>query len=223
VRAVSVGMVDAVKVLLERGADMNATSEKGMEGSPLEIAADAGFLDVRILVNAGADINARGGWYGSAIAAAPAPAVEEHGDIVAYLVEKGAIVSEIEDRYEGGALDAVIGPLIGIAHVPRSEELVQVLLNAGAKTQAENGWTALHQASTLGRTAVVKTLLESGRFDVNANSTDKPRTALHEACTGDGHPDVVRLLPGYGRKDAINPRIIARSWKHSFHASRGRS
>lgn len=61
-RAASVGMVDAVKMLLERGANMNATSEKGINGSPLVIAAGAGFLDVvRILVDAGANINARDG------------------------------------------------------------------------------------------------------------------------------------------------------------------
>jgi ankyrin repeat protein len=61
VRAASVGMVDAVKMLLERGANMNATSVKGINGSPLVIAAGAGFLDVRILVDAGANINARDG------------------------------------------------------------------------------------------------------------------------------------------------------------------
>jgi ankyrin repeat protein len=62
VRAASVEMVDAVKMLLERGAIMNATSEKGINGSPLVIAAGAGFLDVvRILVDAGANINARDG------------------------------------------------------------------------------------------------------------------------------------------------------------------
>lgn len=68
-----------------------------------------------------------------------AAAVPGHGDIVAYLVEKGASVDGIESGYKGGALDAVIGPLAGIAHVPRSEELAQILLNAGAKTQIEDG------------------------------------------------------------------------------------
>lgn len=140
-RAASVGMVNAVKVLLERGADINATSEMGMDGSPLVIAAGAGFLGVvRILVDAGADINARGGWYGSEVAAA----VRGHRDIVAYLVKKGASVDGIEGGYEGGALDAMIGPLAGIAYVPRSEELAQVFLNAGAKTQTEDGRIALH-------------------------------------------------------------------------------
>jgi len=94
VRAASVGMAEAVKVLLERGADVNMMSESGRDGGALQIATGAGFLGVvKVLVEAGADVNARGGWYGSAVEEA---AVHGYQDIFGYLIEKGASVNGME-------------------------------------------------------------------------------------------------------------------------------
>ncbi|HLM66465.1 MAG TPA: ankyrin repeat domain-containing protein, partial [Longimicrobium sp.] len=55
------GHVDAVRLLLERGAGANAVSVNGMRNTPLHagVAGPAALEAARLLVGAGADVNAR--------------------------------------------------------------------------------------------------------------------------------------------------------------------
>jgi uncharacterized protein len=55
------GHLDAVKVLLDSGAQVNVSSRNALKAVPLRSAAVAGHLDIaRLLVARGADVNARG-------------------------------------------------------------------------------------------------------------------------------------------------------------------
>jgi FOG: Ankyrin repeat len=59
------GGVDAARLLLERGADVDAHGRSWMTGTPLNSAASGGHMDVaRLLLDAGADPDARqaSGW-----------------------------------------------------------------------------------------------------------------------------------------------------------------
>jgi ankyrin repeat domain-containing protein 50 len=79
---------DVIRLLLERGADINA--QGGYYGNALQAAATCRNEDViRLLLDRGADINAQGGCYGNALQAAAAKYGSE--GVVRLLLDKGAI------------------------------------------------------------------------------------------------------------------------------------
>jgi uncharacterized protein len=83
------GHAEAVRLLLERGADANALSVNGMRNTPLHagLAGPMGIDGARLLVEAGADVNARqhGGYV-------PLHSAANRGDIdlLGLLLEGGA-------------------------------------------------------------------------------------------------------------------------------------
>ena len=83
------GHVDAMRLLLERGADARAVSVNGMRNTPLHagLAGPMGMDGARLLLDAGADVNARQhGGYVPLHAAANRGAV----DLVDLLLDRGA-------------------------------------------------------------------------------------------------------------------------------------
>jgi hypothetical protein len=79
--------VPAVKMLLEKGADVNAKTSYGV--TALSFAADRGSLEVvKILLEHGADVNATDTFYHETILARAAS--QGHAEIVKLLLEKGA-------------------------------------------------------------------------------------------------------------------------------------
>jgi ankyrin repeat protein len=90
------GHVDAMQLLLERGANPHARSANAMANTPLHavLAGPAGIAGVRMMVDAGADVNARqhGGYTALQSAA-------QHGavDIIDLLLDAGADVDAAAD------------------------------------------------------------------------------------------------------------------------------
>ena len=85
--AVRAGDAEALRVALDRGADVNAKNEMGV--SALWIAASKGKLDViQLLVERGADVNVRDGiWYQTPLSLAVGSL---HLEVAQFLIKSGA-------------------------------------------------------------------------------------------------------------------------------------
>jgi ankyrin repeat protein len=154
--------------------------------SALYYAAFGGLLNaVKCLLSQGADIDAQGGYYGTALQAASAKGYEK---IVELLLGKGADV-DAGGGYYGTALHA--------ASTNGHEKIVYLLLGKGADVDARDEYycTALQAASAGGHEKIVELLLNKGA-DVDAGG-EYYSTALHVASTN-GHEKIVELLLGKG-------------------------
>lgn len=139
------------------------------------------------MIKIGTDMDAKGGYYGTALQAA---SKFRHSEVVKLLLKAGADVN-IQGGYYGTALQAASG--FGPAPVFRRSELVQLLLEAGADANIQGGYygTALQAASAWGYSEVVKLLLEAGA-DVNIRG-GYYGTAL-QAASAWGYSEAVKLL-----------------------------
>jgi hypothetical protein len=82
------GLRKAVKLLLDKGADLNA--QGGLYGNALQAASARGHKQVvKLLLDKGADLNAQGGDYGNALQAA---SLGGHEQVVKLLLDKDADV-----------------------------------------------------------------------------------------------------------------------------------
>ncbi|KAJ7671899.1 ankyrin repeat-containing domain protein [Mycena olivaceomarginata] len=176
--ASSSGHIAVVRLLLEKGADINP------DGIPvLQTASSSGQLDVvQILLNSGADVNATvpGGEYFTALQAA---SCHGHEDIVRLLLANGANGGLLGGSYYS-ALQAASNGHAGI---------VRLLLKTGADVNALGGkyGSALQVAAGGGYTEIVGLLLENGAL-IDEGSGENC-TALQTACWG-GHKETVTLL-----------------------------
>jgi ankyrin repeat protein len=136
---------------------------------------------VQLLLGKGADVNARGGKYGSALQAA---SQEGHLEIAQLLLEKGADVNT-QGGYYGNALQA--------ASHRRHLEIAQLLLEKGADVNTQGGdyGSALQAASQEGHLDIAQLLLEKGA-DVNTQGGNYG-SAL-QAASQEGHLEIAQLL-----------------------------
>ena len=145
--------VDAVRELLEQGADVNAPRGDGMTG--LHWAALNGNAEIaRLLIDAGADLEAatRLGTHTPLHVAAK----EGHGELVEILAGAGADVAAVTGT---GAMP------LHFAAASGDVRAVVALLDHGAPVdpmEPEWGQTPLMFAAALGRTKAVVALLEAG-------------------------------------------------------------
>jgi ankyrin repeat protein len=187
------GLAESVKLLLEKGADVNALAENHVSapagnyyGTALQAAAARGHDQiVQRLLEKGADVNAPAGDdYGTALQAA---AARGHDQIVQRLLEKGADVNAPARRAYGTALQ--------MAASKGHDQIVQRLLEEGADVNApargEYG-TALQAAAARGHDQIAQRLLKKGA-DVNAPAGRLYGTAL-QAAAGGGHDQIVQRL-----------------------------
>ena len=145
----------------------------------LHAAAYTGNLaDLRALVAAGADLEARDDWGRAAV------------HIAAYRSDQDAVTALAEAGADMNALDRQAYDVVTIAAVADDPELVRLALslgaNAGNVTSPYDG-TALIAAAHLGHYEVVEILIEAGAPPDHVNNLDW--TALMEAVVlGDGGP-----------------------------------
>ncbi len=150
--------------------------------SPLYFASYFDAIDLaRLLLNNGADVNAQGGIYHTALQKACA---ENNTELMHFLIEKGADVNA-QGGYYHTALQA--------ACTRRGIESVQLLIKEGADVNAQGGkyHTALQAACIYQEIESVQLLIEKGA-DVNAQG-GRYHTALQAACHS-GNFEIVQLL-----------------------------
>ena len=170
-----------VRLLLEKGANVNAKEDNG-ETALHEAAWGGHEAVVQLLLEKGANVNAKEN-NREKTALHPA-AMRGHEVVVQLLLEKGADVNAKKDDGETALHEAAWGGY---------EAIVRLLLEkwADINIKDKSGYTALHWAAWGGHEATVQQLLEKGA-DVNTKG-DFGATALHQAAWG-GHEAVVRLL-----------------------------
>lgn len=150
--------VEMLDLLLEHGADVNATSRNGLEESPLRLAARSGGAEkVRFLLRAGASAGfctSRG--YNALIDAAHSFRADQR-DVIKLLLEAGTDPNSITTYQESA---------VGVCSLFGRFEAVRQLLNAGA-SPAPLRWTPLMVAIALGSAEDVANRLAEG-CDLNA-------------------------------------------------------
>ncbi|KAL9100692.1 MAG: hypothetical protein Q9163_003956 [Psora crenata] len=193
------GLIETVKLILDRETDPNAQSKLEYIGRATALSAASArghYQIVQILLDKGADINASkpytalelasfGGYYQvdtgfcglyRALCAASARGL--------YRIVQTLIDMDAADSNAQGPFTALQLALIG-GHY----QIVQTLLDRGADINAHGSFTALQLASLEGHYQLVQTLLDRGA-DINAHG---PFTALQLASL-EGHHQIVQTL-----------------------------
>ena len=150
------GDIAEVKRLLDSGANPNAEDDEGE--TALHWAAINGRLEIaKILLSAGADINAADNYYGAT--ALIYAARDRHAEIVKLLLSTGTNPNVARDDGTTALMMAVFN---------KNVEIVKILLTAGANPNAtdEDGKTALYKAEWK-RHAEVISILQNFRPSVS--------------------------------------------------------
>ena len=184
--AVQAGLTDAVKTLVDAGADINATDHDGR--TPLHMAAKLGNAKiVKILLDAKADPNT-----GDDNGKTPLhiAALEGNTDTIKTLLDAGANINA-KNNFDATPLN--------VATFARQLDAVKTLVDAGADINAtdNNGRTPLHMAAKLGNAKIVKTLLDA-KADPNALDLSK-FSPLHYGF----YPETAKILLDYGADRTI--------------------
>jgi hypothetical protein len=154
------GNVDLVRFLLDKGAEIDATSGRGL--TPLAYTAVQGRIQAAgLLIERGADVNVR-----TPLDMTPLIIAAEQGavELVKRLVLAGADVG-VESR---------IGTALHRAAIRGQTEIIQVLLKAGAKTEVmSRRFSPLHLAAMAGQEKKI-----FGNVEISAAEVDDSAFSL---------------------------------------------
>ncbi|KAJ7835378.1 ankyrin repeat-containing domain protein [Mycena olivaceomarginata] len=168
------GYSDVVRLLLEHGADVNATTEKY---NPLCAASLHGHADtIRVLLEKGAKVNATSNIYGNALQAA---SHRGNMECVQLLLKHGANVNATGGR---------CGSTLQTASLEGIIESLQLLPENGVDVCPKQRYTE-----------VVRLLLQSDADGSDPSTNYHGSTVLRTASVG-GHLDVVHILLQHGAK-----------------------
>lgn len=178
------GDVDALKEILQTGADVNQTEEDGTTALQLAVAGEKTEM-VRYLLRAGARVDQLDQAGGSALFSIDD---ETEPELLLELLRAGANVNLV--NRDGDT------PLTALADAD-CPELIKILIAVGANINIQNGDgnSALMIAAREGNTETVEALLAAGA-DLSLRNRDG-ETALMLADAGD-HYDIVELLQEAG-------------------------
>lgn len=179
--------LQAVKVLIASGAEVNVLDKEVDKTALMEAVSNGNQEMVQALLAAGAQVNGRNSGGRTALTELSDRTTPE---TIWALVSAGAKVNR-RDNFGYSALMAAAA----LDNTP----VLQALIDAGARVNARdhNGRTALHYAAEYGMVENVRALLRAGAL-VN-RKTSEDETALSLA-TENEHDEVVRLLEGYGAR-----------------------
>lgn len=188
------GDAEAVRRLLQRGADVEARDETGR--TPLVAAAYGNHLEAaEPLVEAGADVNARD----DTVQSAYLISTSEVGDdprLLNLTLQNGADVESL-DSYNGTGLIRAAER----GHPKIVDRLLQT--NVDADHVNNLGWTALLEAIILGdggpsHTEVVRLLIQRGNADPNLPDGNGVTPLQH--ARQNGHAQIEEILQDAGAK-----------------------
>ena len=174
------GYVDVVRLLLDRGAEVNGKASGGM--TTIHYAAWFAHADVvRLLLDRGAEVNVKDN---TGLTPLHFAAKDVYVDVIMLLLNRGADVNAKDNDGWTPLHDATWDGHADVA---------VLLLDRGAQVNGKTigGWTPLHYAAWDGYVHVAVVLLDRGA-EVNCKD-NKGKTPLRFAI-GLGHVDVVRLL-----------------------------
>lgn len=181
--AASCGLNAVVQHLISSKHDLDKESNFSF---PLQAACHGGHKEiVRMLLDAGANINNKGGLRGTALSTA---CNRGYWEIVQFLAERGADV-DIQSQYGRASLHE--------AAQYGQESIVQLLIDSGADVNIRNdyGEVPLHGAIRSGDQNVVKLLIEQGA-DIHLQDIDGRQT-LHIAAQS-GEEGIASILMDKG-------------------------
>ena len=236
IEAAQSGNTAAILDLLRKGLDVNARDDQ--DGRTILMhAAWFGHLDVmRILIDKGADANAKNKNGATALILA---ADRGNAEIVTFLIDKGADVNAkdgnrtalmlaankgnadfvrflIDKGADVNARDKE-GTALILSADKGNAEIVSFLIDKGADINARDslGYTALMKAAGRGHANIMRILLDKGA-DVNTRTNDGYGALTYAA--GSGHTDIVRALIDKGAdvnaKSSIGDTALIRASKY---------
>ncbi|MBN1492242.1 MAG: ankyrin repeat domain-containing protein [Phycisphaerae bacterium] len=178
--AAAIGKAEIVRLLLAKGAQVNATTDRVRGTALMAAAKKAGHPEVvKLLLDKGAEVNATSATGTTALLLA------QNARVVKLLLAKGARV----DAKDNAGLTALM--------TAKNVEVAKLLLDKGAAVDARDGSgaTALAIAAGRGHADVAKLLLEKGA-EVDAKEASG-RTPLLQAAEAN-QVEIVKALLGRG-------------------------